>query len=35
MSKSTQAIHTRIVIGAIVVFIAMLVWFLGTVPASP
>jgi hypothetical protein len=32
MTKREKSMHLRIAAGAVVVFIAMLLWFLGTVP---
>jgi hypothetical protein len=35
MTKRIQAMHVRIVIGALFVLVAMVLWFLSTVPAVP
>jgi hypothetical protein len=35
MTKRIQAMHIRIVIGALFVLVAMVLWFLRTVPAAP
>jgi hypothetical protein len=35
MTQRMQSMHTRIVIGALFVLVAAVLWFLSTVPATP
>jgi hypothetical protein len=35
MTKRERSIHARIVVGALFVLVAMVIWFLSTVPAVP
>lgn len=35
MTKRIQSMHVRIVVGALFVLVAMVLWFLSTVPAVP